>query len=96
MKKIEKIMKIYIKNMVAQGTRKFVLMELKKLGLKLTSFEAGELEFEDELSPAQTTSLEKSLGKYGLEIISENALLEMEKVEDFGGMLVMAEVSRTS
>lgn len=73
-----------------------MLMELKKLGLKLTSFEAGELEFEDGLSPADKISLENSLGKYGLEIISENELLQMEKMEAFEGMMVMAEVSRSN
>ena len=57
------IMKIYIKNMVAQGTRKFVLMELKKLGLRLISFESGEMVFQDELSAHESAALEKSLGE---------------------------------
>lgn len=71
-------MKIYIKNMVAQGTRKFVLIELKKLGLKLKSFEAGELEFRNELSPAETIALEKSLSKYGLELSTEAVASELQ------------------
>jgi len=65
-------MKIHIKNMVAQGTRRFVLMELKKLGFKLRSFESAEMEFENELLPAETSAIEKSLSKYGLEIFSED------------------------
>jgi hypothetical protein len=65
-------MKIYIKNMVAQGTRKYVLTELKKLGLKLISFESGELEFENDLSFEQGSALEISLRKYGLELILSN------------------------
>jgi hypothetical protein len=62
-------MKIYIKNMVCQGTRKFVLMEIKKLGLKLSSFIAGELDFQKILSPSEKESVELSLKKYGLELM---------------------------
>lgn len=63
-------MKIYLKNMVCQGTRKFVLMELKKLGLKLKSFEMGEMEFRRDLSDEEEYQLEISLKKYGLEMIA--------------------------
>lgn len=62
-------MKIYIKNMVCQGTRKFVLMEIKKLGLKLSSFIAGELDFQTTLSTNEAKSVELSLRKYGLELM---------------------------
>lgn len=62
-------MKILIKNMVAQGTKKFVLNEIKKLGLKLLSFESGELIFEHELTAEESYTLEKHLDKYGLELI---------------------------
>lgn len=61
-------MKIYIKNMVCQGTRKFVMMEIKRLGLKLISFDSGELEFSGELSQNETCALESSLNKYGLKM----------------------------
>lgn len=71
-------MKIFLKNMVCQGTRKYVMMEIKKLGLKLDSFDEGELEFSAELSPAQTVALERSLNKYGLEMKLHN---------DFSGSL---------
>jgi hypothetical protein len=56
--------------MVCQGTRKFVLMEVKKLGLKVKSFESGELEFNRELTQDETSQLVRSLGKYGLELVS--------------------------
>ena len=68
--KNQKIMKVYIKNMVCQGTRKFVLMEIKKLGLSLVSFESGEIEFQNDLSPLETSELEYKLRKYGLEMLS--------------------------
>ena len=63
-------MKVYIKNMVCQGTRKCVLMEIKKLGLSMVSFESGEIEFQKELSPLETSELEYKLRKYGLELLS--------------------------
>ena len=63
-------MKVYIKNMVCQGTRKFVLLEIKKLGLSLVSFESGEIEFQNDLSPLETSELEVKLQKYGLEMVS--------------------------
>lgn len=65
-------MKIYIKNMVCQGTRKFVMMEIKRLGLKLISFDSGELEFFGELSAMETCALESSLNKYGLKMSLQN------------------------
>jgi hypothetical protein len=34
-------MKIYIKNMVCQGTRFFVIQELEGLGFKYNTFESG-------------------------------------------------------
>lgn len=75
-------MKIYIKNMVAQGTRRFVLAELKKLGIKLISFDSGEMEFEDQLSEADRKAIELSLGKYGLELISEGSAPEQYSLND--------------
>lgn len=63
-------MKVYIKNMVCQGTRKFVLQDIKKLGLKLKSFEPGVIEFYRELTRTETDALTCCLMKYGLEISS--------------------------
>lgn len=64
-------MKVYIKNMVCQGTRKFVLMELRKMGLNIKSFESDEIEFQKELSCEERHQLIKALGKYGLSVIPE-------------------------
>src|SRR5512133_2072141 len=68
-------MKIYIKNMVCQGTKFFVLYELEKLGLKYRSFQLGEIEFIEDLSLAQMTKLDELLRKYGLEVIFKNSKL---------------------
>ncbi|HLN21769.1 MAG TPA: hypothetical protein VK213_11810 [Bacteroidales bacterium] len=62
-------MKIYLKNMVCQGTRKFVLSEVKKMGLELKSFESGSIEFGKDLSVDQEHQLEFRLKNYGLEIL---------------------------
>ena len=54
--------------MVALGTRKFVLNEIRKLGLRLISFESGAMIFENELNSEEMTDLERRLEKYGLEL----------------------------
>lgn len=67
-------MKVFIKNMVCQGTRKFVLQEIKKLGFKLISFDSGEIEFEKDLLPSEIKTLERSMFKFGLVIFPESDL----------------------
>jgi hypothetical protein len=62
-------MNVYIKNMVCQGTRYCVLLELKKLGIKYSKFEFDEIEFNEDLSSSEIDALEVSLRKYGLEMI---------------------------
>jgi chemotaxis receptor (MCP) glutamine deamidase CheD len=71
-------MKIFIKNMVCQGTRKFVLMEIKRLGLSLKTFEMDELEFQSELSAEQVENVISVLKKYGLEVMAKNNRLANE------------------
>lgn len=53
--------------MVCQGTKKFLLREIKNLGLNLKSFESDVMEFQGELSPYESEVLIHSLRKYGLE-----------------------------
>ena len=60
-------MKIYIKNMVCQGTRFYVLNELRKLGFKYNTFEFGELDLREDLSLPEIQELDNSLRKFGLE-----------------------------
>lgn len=61
-------MKIYLKNMVCQGSRFFVLHELDRLGLKFKTFELGEIDFVNDLSLKEIRKLDQSLRKYGLEL----------------------------
>jgi hypothetical protein len=61
-------MKIYIKNMVCQGSRQLVLFELEKLGIKYRSLISGEIDLENDLPVEEINKLDHSLSKYGLEI----------------------------
>jgi hypothetical protein len=61
-------MKIYIKNMVCQGTKFFVLLEMEKLGIKFNKFELGEIEIEEDLTLLEIRRLDYALRKYGLEV----------------------------
>jgi hypothetical protein len=60
-------MKIYIKNMVCQGTRAYVLLELERLSINYNSFEHGEIDTEKDLSFSEIRELDDVLQKYGLE-----------------------------
>lgn len=68
-------MKIYIKNMVCQGTKFFVLLEMEKLGIKFTRFELGEIEIEDDLTLLEIRRLDYALRKYGLEVVFRKSKL---------------------
>jgi hypothetical protein len=68
-------MKIYIKNMVCQGTKLFVLHELDSLGIVYRSFGFGEINLDEDLSLDEIKKLDSSLRKYGLEIIFADSLL---------------------
>jgi AraC-like DNA-binding protein len=68
-------MKIYIKNMVCQGTKFFVLLEMEKLGIKFTRFELGEIELEEDLTLLEIRRLDYALRKYGLEVVFRKSKL---------------------
>jgi hypothetical protein len=61
--------------MVCQGTKFFILQELKRLGLKFKTFELGEIDFEEDLSLAEIKKLDRSLKGYGLEVTFRNNTL---------------------
>ena len=71
-------MKIYLRNMVCQGTRLLVIKELAKLGLKFSSFEFSEIHFEKDLSLSEINELNQSLKKMGLDVIFRNSKLVKE------------------
>ena len=64
-------MKIFIKKMVCNGTRSYVIQELEELGFKYSTFESGEIDFVKELSKSDKNKIDQSLQKYGLELSFE-------------------------
>jgi len=62
-------MKIYLKNMVCQGTKYFVILEMRNLGINFKKFESDEIELEEDLSLAKIRKLNHSLQEIGLEAI---------------------------
>lgn len=62
-------MQIYIKNMVCQRTKFFVLQELERLDLNYSSFEFGAIDLKEDLSLTEIRKLDNALRKYGLEMI---------------------------
>jgi hypothetical protein len=68
-------MKIYIKNMVCQGTKLFVLHELESLGIFYRSFELGEIDLKEDLTLGEIKKLDNALRKYGLEIMFRKSKL---------------------
>jgi hypothetical protein len=68
-------MKIFIKNMVCNGTKSFVIQELEELGFKYNTFESGEIDFVKDLSKSDKSKIDQSLQKYGLELSFEKTNL---------------------
>jgi hypothetical protein len=64
--------------MVCQGTKSFVLLELKKLNLIYSSFKLGEIDFDKDLSLSEIRELDHSLRRYGLEVTFRNSKLVSE------------------
>lgn len=62
-------MKIYIKNMVCQGTRLLIIQELQRLGFKFRSFESGGIDIEKDLSQSEIELIDNVLNSFGLDFI---------------------------
>jgi AraC family transcriptional regulator len=85
-------MKIYIKNMVCQGTKHVVHLELKRLGIGYKKFELGEIDLEEDLSLAEIRQLDDSLRRYGLAIIFRNSKI-VDKIRNAVNDLVNNKVT---
>ena len=59
--------------MVCQGTKYFVILELRNLGINFKRFESGEIETEENLSFIKIKKLNRSLREIGLEAIFRKA-----------------------
>lgn len=62
-------MKIYIKNIMCQGTKLLIIQELERLGINFRSFELGEIDLEKDLSLAEIKKLDDTFRKYELDVI---------------------------
>jgi YesN/AraC family two-component response regulator len=67
--------------MVCQGTKPYVLLELRKLGIRFSKFELGEIELESDLSITEIRKLDDSLRQYGLAIMFRKSKI-VEKIRN--------------
>lgn len=58
-----------------------VKSELENLGLHSINVELGEAETEEEITPEQRTLLHQAFEKYGLELLSDNKSILVEKIK---------------
>ena len=68
--KRNKIMKLYIKNMVCNRCKTTVKLELDKLGISFISVELGEITIKKKLTPVQHHLLFLALEPLGFELIN--------------------------
>lgn len=62
-------MKIYIKNIMCQGTKLLIIQELERLGINFRLFELGGIDLEKDLSLAEIKKLDDTFRKYELDVI---------------------------
>ena len=67
--------------MVSTRCKMVVKTELKKLGLHYTTIELGEVEIREDISQEQLNHLNVALKKTGLELMSDNKTILVEKIK---------------
>lgn len=75
-------MKLYIKYMVSHCCKLMVKEELKKLGLRITTIELGELEIEGEITEKQLEQIKSALLKNGHEVLEDKKSIQIEKIKN--------------
>lgn len=75
-------MKLYIKNMVSLRCKMLVKAELKKINLKHSIVELGEVEIMNELSPETYEELKRNLHQSGLELMDNQRAILVEKIKN--------------
>ena len=75
-------MKLYIKYMVSQRCKLALKEELRKLGIRYTSIELGEVEIYETLTHKQREALKASLYNCGLELMDDKRTILIEKVKN--------------
>ena len=75
-------MKLYIKYMVSQRCKLAVKDELRRLGVRHTNIELGEVELLDNITQKQRESLKVALYNCGLELMDDKRAILIEKVKN--------------
>ena len=75
-------MKLYIKYMVSHCCKLMVQEELKKLGLRAYNIELGEVEVDEEISPAKFEQIRTALLKQGHELMEDKRAIQIEKIKN--------------
>lgn len=75
-------MKLVIKNMVSLRCKMIVKSELEKYGLHFIIVELGEVEISEELSSQELSTLNRSLLRFGLEIMEDKKSMLVEKIKN--------------
>lgn len=75
-------MKLYIKNMVCIRCKLVVKDVLEKLGLRYSNLVLGEVDIIDSFSNEQFEEIDKSLKKFGLELIADKRAMLIEKIKN--------------
>jgi AraC-like DNA-binding protein len=77
----DKVMKLYIKNMVCSRCKMVVKFELEKLGLSLLSVDLGEVETVETISETQKNEIQKQLKPFGFELIDDKKSKIIDKIK---------------
>ena len=77
-----RLMKLYIKNMVSLRCKMVVKAELEKMKLKHSIIELGEVEIMGTLSPEKHRQLKMALLKSGLELMDDQRSILVEKIKN--------------
>ena len=75
------LLKLYIKNMVCIRCKMVVKEELTKLGLKYRTVELGEMDVDEDISPAQRELIRGALLRYGLELMDDKKSILIQKIK---------------
>lgn len=84
-------MKLHIKNMVSICCKRVVKLELKKLGLYYVSVHPGEVEIREDITEFQREQLNKSLQRFGLELMEDKKTILVEQIKN-----VVVEIVRSA
>ncbi len=84
-------MKLHIKNMVSICCKRVVKLELKKLGLYYVSVHPGEVEIREDITDFQREQLNKSLQRFGLELMEDKKTILVEQIKN-----VVVEIVRSA